>query len=227
MRSDELNQISASNFFPHRSNHSGCFDERRCDLRHNCIAVAPQESHSTGYPMSQRECAGFNWPGFTVSAGEPVAVRPACKLSDVRETPQAPFNLAFRAKNCSGVPPASCAAGVAQLASLATSFNGRELSPCLLLAPDFQSLAVAVGQADRAAVFKSLPHPLRTASFSAPSSVRTDLSPSLAPVVGHPVEALSDMRRTDARCAQIRRPAGVLRSFQVIENKVEPVEASR
>src|SRR5271166_5663698 len=28
------------------------------DLRHDCIAVAPQESHSIGYPMSQRECAG-------------------------------------------------------------------------------------------------------------------------------------------------------------------------
>jgi hypothetical protein len=26
--------------------------------------------------MSQRECAGFNWPGFSVAAGEPIAVRP-------------------------------------------------------------------------------------------------------------------------------------------------------
>jgi hypothetical protein len=33
------------------------------------------------------------------------------------------------------------------------------------------------------------------------------------------------MRRADARSAQIRRPDGVALSFQVIVNKVEPVEA--
>jgi hypothetical protein len=33
---------------------------------------------------------------------------------------------------------------------------------------------------------------------------------------------LSDVRRTDARSAQINRPEGVLRSFHVSVNKVEP-----
>jgi hypothetical protein len=48
-------------------------------------------------PMSQRECAGFNWPGFTVSAEEPVSVGPeaasiACKFKLVSEIPIcAPF----------------------------------------------------------------------------------------------------------------------------------------
>lgn len=30
-------------------------DELRGDLRDNCIAVAPQESHAAGNPISQRE----------------------------------------------------------------------------------------------------------------------------------------------------------------------------
>ena len=44
---------------------------------------------------------------------------------------------------------------------------------------------------------------------------------------GHEVEALADVRSTDARRAQIRRPEGVTRSFQVSRNKVEPPEAIR
>ncbi len=52
------------------------FDERRGDLRHDCIAVAPQESHTAGYPMSQRECAGFNWPVLLIGAVDPVSVSP-------------------------------------------------------------------------------------------------------------------------------------------------------
>jgi hypothetical protein len=43
--------------------------------------------------------------------------------------------------------------------------------------------------------------------------------------VGHPVESLSDMRRTEARSAEIERPAGVVLAFQVSENKVDPSEA--
>jgi len=44
---------------------------------------------------------------------------------------------------------------------------------------------------------------------------------------GHEVEALPDVRSADARSAQIRRPDGVARSFQVSLNKVEPLEAVR
>jgi hypothetical protein len=42
--------------------------------------------------------------------------------------------------------------------------------------------------------------------------------------VGHPVQSLSDVRRTDARSAQICRPNGVARSFQVSGYTVEPLE---
>jgi hypothetical protein len=45
--------------------------------------------------------------------------------------------------------------------------------------------------------------------------------------VGHPVQPLSDVRRTDARRAQIRRPPGVTRTFQVSAYSVPPPEGIR
>jgi hypothetical protein len=54
------------------------------------------------------------------------------------------------------------------------------------------------------------------------------LSPSSLTGVGQPLsnppEALSDVRRTDARSADIERPSGVSRVFQVSEYKVEPLQ---
>lgn len=49
--------------------------------------------------------------------------------------------------------------------------------------------------------------------------------PSLAFGVGHEIKSLSNVRRPDARSAEIDRPDGVILSFQVSVNKVEPVEA--
>lgn len=120
--------------------------------------------------MSQRECAGFNWPVLSVPAENPLGVAPktanwAWSARLVSDTPScAPLSraLSLRARNCSGVPPASRAAGVAQLAS-----DGNEVEP------------------------------------------------------------LSEVRCAHPRSAQIRRPDGVARSFQVSRNSVEPVEASR
>lgn len=43
-------------------------------LRDDGIAVTAQSSHSGGYPISQRECAGFNWPEFPIPASEPVSI---------------------------------------------------------------------------------------------------------------------------------------------------------
>jgi hypothetical protein len=43
--------------------------------------------------------------------------------------------------------------------------------------------------------------------------------------LGHEVKPLPDVRRPDARSAQIGRPEGVSRSFHVSVNKVEPSEA--
>lgn len=71
--------------------------------------------------MSQRACAGFNWPGFPVSTPEPVGVGPeatsvACKpklVSDIPSFLPAALAFALRARNCSTVPHASFATGVA------------------------------------------------------------------------------------------------------------------
>jgi hypothetical protein len=51
--------------------------------------------------------------------------------------------------------------------------------------------------------------------------------PSVAFVVGHPVQPLSDVRSPAARSAQICRPNGVTRVFQVSRYKVKPLKGSR
>lgn len=45
--------------------------------------------------------------------------------------------------------------------------------------------------------------------------------------VGHPEEALSDVRCPDAVCAQYSRPDRVAIRFQVCRYSIEPVEANR
>jgi hypothetical protein len=90
----------------------------------------------------------------------------------------------------------------------------------------FQSRLDGVDQVASAAVFRSLFHPLRAASFSAPSSDLTDLLASFAPAVGHEVKPLPDVRRPDARSAQICSPDAISQSFQVSANSGEPVPAS-
>jgi hypothetical protein len=48
---------------------------------------------------------------------------------------------------------------------------------------------------------------------------------SLADVVGHEIQSLSDVRGFDARSAQICRPDGVTRTFQVSRNNIQPGES--
>ena len=47
-----------------------------CLDRVDGIAITAQSSHSGGSPMSQRECAGFNWPPAVIPAEEPVSSSP-------------------------------------------------------------------------------------------------------------------------------------------------------
>jgi hypothetical protein len=79
--------------------------------------------------MSQRECAGFNWPRFSVGAGEPVGVGPEvvnCAWRGSTDN-ECPFDG-------SGVNPDSLfqsrAFGVAQLASFATPPSFSEIESC-------------------------------------------------------------------------------------------------
>ena len=144
-------------------------DELGGDLRDDRVAVAPQKPHAAGYPCSQRECSGFNWPGDRlasggVSAEDPVGWVPesascTCIARDVNETPMlTPRSAArsahfvLRAMNVSGVPPASCAAGVAHAASGATVDSWLSIPPVLW------SRATGVGQnVSVASLFSPMP----------------------------------------------------------------------
>ena len=52
------------------------FDEDLRGGRNDCIAVTAQSSHSGGSPMSQRLCAGFNWPPLSIPAEQPISSSP-------------------------------------------------------------------------------------------------------------------------------------------------------
>ena len=157
---------------------------RRCDefgedLRDDRVAVGAQLAHSTGNPMSQRECSGFSWPPRVVDAGEPFGVSPGtAKSATVRRLlsvlPASLFPF------CAGVP----AIGVGHPARRATSFSGRAFSPCLLLALLFQSRALVVGHGAKAATAAKSGPLLRIASMIAPAWLRTPLSASAEVGVG-------------------------------------------
>ena len=130
--------------------------------------------------MSQRECAGFNAPRFSVCAGEPVGGGPEAFAASAGKAPPAWFG-----------PPLlpSVALGVFQPASKAT------------LAKSPPPLSV-------------LPNSCLRFPLSAP--------PVGVLGVGHPEQSLSDMRRADARSAQIEGPHGVSHVFQVSAYSGEP-----
>ena len=44
--------------------------------RGEAFLIGAQASHSGGSPMSQRECAGFNWPPLSIPAEDPVSSSP-------------------------------------------------------------------------------------------------------------------------------------------------------
>ena len=104
-----------------RTHLKNCFNEGYGRFRVDRVAVGAQASHTAGNPMSQRECAGFNWPGFSVSAGDPFGVGPeACERACLH-----------RLAVCWLIPDpfASAACGATQPATnIATcSFSGRAL----------------------------------------------------------------------------------------------------
>src|SRR5690606_18412255 len=52
------------------------FDECLRRFSADSVSVGAQSSHSRGSPMSQRECAGFNWPPLSIPAEEPISISP-------------------------------------------------------------------------------------------------------------------------------------------------------
>jgi len=103
---------------------------------------------------------------------------------------------------------------------LATSFS----APCVVLESFSASEAFGVGHGANSATACRSPPPL----LIRPSSCfRSPLSGPPVGVrgVGHEVQPLSEVRRTEARSAGIRYPHGVTLSFQVRANMVEPSKA--
>lgn len=56
--------------------------------------------------MSQRECAGFNWPPLAISAEEPVSISPEAvsRAGPLRARTAAMFNVMFFAMQLYSVP---------------------------------------------------------------------------------------------------------------------------
>lgn len=154
--------------------------------------------------MSQRECAGLNWPLLSIPAQEPVSISP--------EAVSRAGCGGYSVINCARVRPNPFPLPVDSLqrARLAASASA---SACA------NSLALGVGQPAKYACrgswsMRSLPS--RCATMPGVSFQ------SRAAGVTHPVEPVSDVRRTDARTRERDRPDGVTHGFQVIAYKVDP-----
>lgn len=173
--------------------------------------------------MSQRECAGFNWPELAIPAEEPVSISPEAVSRAGCVSYIASFTEADRSIvifDPSGIfpvivtpgrnpfpPEPSDAAGLGHPASHTTrpskAFSGTFTSG---FPPSFQSLVVVVGQpANCAEVRKSIP----------PSPCKPGPFVSLVRGLGHPIKPVSDVRRTDARRRKRDRPDAVTHGFQV------------
>jgi hypothetical protein len=68
--------------------------------------------------------------------------------------------------------------------------------------------------------------PFLLSSFAIPCCVLLFFDPSQVLGVGHPPQPLSDVRRADARSAQIGSRCGISHAFQVSEYSGEPVASS-
>jgi hypothetical protein len=167
--------------------------------------------------MSQRGKAGFNPPRFSVGTRDEVEAGPAiaaCRGNWSRRVRSDP----------SGLVPVVAIPGVSfqsrQPAITAICDNGTPVSVDLGgSVPRLWSCAVGVAHpASCAVVGRSLKHvPLWPYGLFALSSCG----------VGQPVEALSNVWRADAVCANNRRPAGVISSFQVCRYSIEPTFSNR
>ncbi len=137
--------------------------------------------------MSQRECAGFNWPPSSIPAGKPVTTCPVAVSRAGWCGEGQPVRLAWN----TGLFRPGSASGL-HVAAAPGSFSITALSfPYWWVLP-VASLWVGVGQPDSHA---TRPRRLLSGTFahSGPSFQ------SLVVGVGHPVGSIPDVRGTDAR----------------------------
>jgi hypothetical protein len=208
--------------------------------------------------MSQRECAGFNWPPLSIPASEPISISPEAVSRAGPVSVTAVCRLSPPARPSDPGPVVLFVCGVGQPVSEAICGSGMPASQGRIVPlPRFASVTVVVGhpasfacdpsvgcifapQLPAASSFADgVSQPAKSASRTkqaqpcfVPCSAfcpneRPDVSCACGVVqpFSNPPEPLSDVRRPDARSAQINRPAGVARSFQVSVYKVEPTEA--
>mgnify|MGYP003341845860 FL=1 len=124
------------------------------------------------------------------------------------------------------IPPSPCRPGpfVSEVRGLdhdasATVLRLLSLFPAGLFPFCAGAPAIGVGQCVKCAIAPNW-IVLRVNSAGEPCSLAL-----CATGVGHEVQSLSDVRRADARSAEIKSPEGVTRCFHVRLNKVEPTEA--
>lgn len=188
------NKTRRSGFFLVASNAiHHAFDESLRRLSIDGVSVGAQAHHSGGSPMSQRECAGFNWPPLSILASEPVSISPEA-VSRVGPT---------RATICpSGLPVSH---GLA-------SFTPRLASVTVVVGQPASANACSLNGFPRVSSIR----PARNSGD--PLALRQ----SLAAGVSHPVKSVSNVRRTDARRRERDRPEGVTQGFHVSVYKVDP-----
>ena len=140
--------------------------------------------------MSQRECAGFNWPPLSIPALEPVSV-----------TPEAVSRAGPHSATC-------CVKGIPES-------HGLGGNP-----PRFASVVVGDTQPANQATRPS-------SAFNGTFGHSPPSFQSRVAGVGHEVDPLPDVRSTDARSRDTDSPEGVVDSFHVSLNKVEPTVPNR
>nr|CUV15598.1 protein of unknown function [Ralstonia solanacearum] len=129
-------------------------DPRR--FRVDRVTEGAQASHSGGSAMSQRECAGFNWPPPSIAAQKPVSISPEAvrragpgRSVNVCSLKGLPRVCSARCTRNSGEPLAECqslALGVAQPETNATVLRLLSLLPAALLPFLAGVPAIGVGQ---------------------------------------------------------------------------------
>ena len=182
--------------------------------------------------MSQRENAGSNAPRFPVGAVDKDAAAPRVKPAPF-PFPCFSFILARRASCFVGSHPTfiAWASDVGQPTSCAAIAR----SPVLLAGPPaVLPLRVSYPRSLRASCCSNVEPSYSVFGLGHPANVATVCkfsppSPRVpAPVElfslggGHPVEPLPDVRRPDARSAQIGGPEGIAQCFQVSSYSGEP-----
>lgn len=144
--------------------------------------------------MSQRLCAGFNWPPLVVSAAEPISISP-CVVSR----------------------PGPCEIKAIASSDTCLPLCIRRIAASVVLYRHFSSPATAVGQPESCTACGSLSDlPDVITEGAAPSLWSRVVG------VAHPVIPIPDMRGTDARSRKRYAPEGVVQGFQVKLYKVDP-----